>query len=148
MTAVCVWLRLADYPKFCHRGLQGRAEFWNPKNLGYQFLAEAKRLFETEAELERPFPNDPDWERKNREWEQRRLTTIQAASLLTLIYNLNGSDKIGWRYTIRAVEMGYEIQLFDAPLESLGPEMQCVMTYTAWGLFFWQRYSEYSRRIV
>jgi hypothetical protein len=95
-------------------------------------------------ELERPIGNfgDPDWERRNSEWEQRRLLAIQAALLLTLIHNLNGSDKIGWRrYTLKAVEMAHEIQLFGPPLERHSPEEQCARTYTAWGLFCWQRYA-------
>ncbi|KAK3310454.1 uncharacterized protein B0T15DRAFT_389212 [Chaetomium strumarium] len=131
---------LLCYGCFCHRGLQGRAEFWNPKNIGYQFLAEAKRLFEIESELERPprIPGDLDWERKDLEWEQRRLVTIQASVLLTIIYSLNGSDKIGWRYTLKAIDMANEIQLFGPLLERHGPELQCVRTYTAWGLFCWQ----------
>ncbi|KAH6650068.1 hypothetical protein F5144DRAFT_555191 [Chaetomium tenue] len=130
---------------FCHRGLQGRSEFWNPKNIGYQFLAEAKRLFEVESELERPFrnPADPTWERRDMEWEQTRLTTIQAALMLTLIYNLNGTDKLGWRFTLKAIEMADEIQLLDLPLEHHTPEMQCVRTYTAWGLFCWQSLGSY-----
>ncbi|KAK3301063.1 uncharacterized protein B0H64DRAFT_382525 [Chaetomium fimeti] len=130
---------------FCHRGLQGRAEFWNPKNIGYQFLAEAKRLFELESSVERPFrdPTDPTWEHRDREWEQTRLTTIQAALLLTLIYNLNASDKIGWRFTLNAIEMADEIQLLGPPLERHSPEMQCARTYTAWGLFCWQNLGSY-----
>ncbi|KAL2261349.1 hypothetical protein VTK26DRAFT_4346 [Humicola hyalothermophila] len=130
---------------FCHRELQGRAEFWNPRTLGYQFFAEAKRLFELEAEIERPlrFPHDQDWERKVQEWEQRMLTTIQAALLINLIHNLNGSDKIGWRYTKRAIDMGNEIQLWSGPLGSHGPEMQSVRAYTAWGLFGWQCLNSY-----
>ena len=122
--------------------MQGRAEFWNPKNIGYQFLAEAKRLLEVESELERPFrnPADPAWENRDMEWEQTRLTTIQAALLLTLIYNLNGSDKIGWRFTLKAIEMADEIQLLGPPLEHHNPEMQRARTYTAWGLFCWQKY--------
>jgi hypothetical protein len=127
--------------KFCHRGLQGRAEFWNPGYIGYQFLAEAKRLLEVEAELERPFrnPADPGWERRDREWEYSRLTTIQAAALLTLVYILNGSDRIGWRYTLRAIDMANEIQLLGPPAEHHDREMQCARAYTAWGLFCWQR---------
>ncbi|KAL2134955.1 hypothetical protein VTI74DRAFT_10276 [Chaetomium olivicolor] len=130
---------------FAHRSLPGRAEFWNPKNLGYQFLAESKRLFEIQSELERPFrnPNDTDWERKDREWEQRRLTTIQAALLLTIIYNINGSDKIGWRFTLRAIEMANQINLLGPPLAHYGADMQCVRTYTAWALFCWQSLESY-----
>lgn len=74
------------------------------------------------------------------EWEQARLTTIQAALMLTLIYNLNGTDKLGWRFTLKAIEMADEIQLLGLPLEHHTPEMQRVRTYTAWGLFCWQRY--------
>ncbi|KAK4155533.1 hypothetical protein C8A00DRAFT_13446 [Chaetomidium leptoderma] len=130
---------------FCHRGLQGRPEFWNPRNIGYQFLAEAKRLLEIESERERPFrnPADPDWGRRDREWEQSRLTTIHAALLLTLVYNLNGSDKIGWRFTLRALEIADDIQLLGPPLEHHGPEMRIAWTYTAWGLFCWQSLCSY-----
>ncbi len=128
--------------KFCHRGLQNRAEFWNPRNLGYQFLAEAKRLLELELEVERPFrnPDDPSWERRDTEWEQTRLTTIQTALILNIIHNLNGSDKIGWRYTLKAIELADEIQLFGPPPKRYGREMLCVRAYTAWELFCWQRY--------
>ncbi|KAK4101616.1 hypothetical protein N658DRAFT_558748 [Parathielavia hyrcaniae] len=130
---------------FCHRGLQGRAEYWNPGYLGYQFLAETRRLFEIESERDRPFKNpaDPSWERRDREWELSRLTTIQAAALLTLAYNLNGSDKIGWRFTQTAIEMADEIQLLGPLLEHHDGEVQCARTYTAWGLFFWQSLSSY-----
>ncbi|KAK4128133.1 hypothetical protein N657DRAFT_564260 [Parathielavia appendiculata] len=130
---------------FCHRGLQGRAEYWNPGYIGYQFLAEGKRLFEIESERERPFrnPANPSWERRDREWELSRLTTIQAAALLTLAYNLNGSDKIGWRFTQRAIEMADEIQLLGPPLEHHDRDTQCARAYTAWGLFCWQSLSSY-----
>jgi hypothetical protein len=101
-------------------------------------------------EVERPNPDDLSWERRDVEWEQRRLTTIQAALLLTLIYNLNGSDKIGWRYTLRAIELAKEIQLLEPPPENHSREMLCVRAYTAWGLFYWQRYDAatvYSKQV-
>jgi len=59
---------------------------------------------------------------------------------MTLNHNLNGLDKIGWRYTLKAIEMANEIQLLEPPHERYGREEQCVRTYTAWGLFCWQRY--------
>ncbi len=110
--------------------------------MGYQFLAEAKRLLELESDIERPFrdPDDPDWERRNTEWEQTRLTTIQTSLFLNIIHNLNGSDKIGWRYTLKAVELAGEIQLFESPPERYGREMLGVRAYTAWALFCWQTY--------
>ncbi|KAL1837226.1 hypothetical protein VTJ49DRAFT_4108 [Mycothermus thermophilus] len=130
---------------FCHRALPYRAEFWNPKNPGYQFLAEAKRLFELESETPRPFrnPGDPEWERKDREWENSRLCTIQAAMLLNFIQNINGSDKIGWRCTLKAIDMAHEIGLFGPQLDRYTADEQCVRTYTAWALFCWQSLSSY-----
>lgn len=125
---------------YCHRGLRSRAEFWNPKNIGYQFLAEAKRLFEFEADVKRPdgSPGDPEWERRCAQWEDRKVTTIQAALILNIICAFNGADKIGWRYTLRAIEMASEIQLFRKPREDIGPAVQCVRSFTAWSIFCWQ----------
>jgi len=59
--------------------------------------------------------------------------------MLAVIYALNGSDKVGWRYTLRAVEMAYEIDLFQ-PRPDMEIQAQCVWDYTAWAVFIWQRY--------
>ena len=58
--------------------------------------------------------------------------------MLNILYNMNGTDKIGWRYTIRAVEMANEIQLFRLSDDS-SSDTRCVWDYTAWLLFTWQR---------
>ncbi|KAK0729242.1 hypothetical protein B0T21DRAFT_291956 [Apiosordaria backusii] len=128
---------------YCHQKLEGRSESWNPRNIGNQFLAEAKRLFEIEAEVPKPFLHDPDWQQKQRDWEFRRLTTIQAALVLNIVHNLNGSDRLGWRYTIRAVEMANEIQLFQASPAHLSGDLRCVREFTAWCLFIWQSLGSY-----
>ncbi|KAK4190465.1 putative nitrogen assimilation transcription factor [Podospora australis] len=130
---------------FCHQGLRGSAEPWNLKYIGNQFLAEARRLLEIEYELAPPpqYPGDLDSDRRYSNWEQRRLTTIQASCLLTVVYNLNGSDKIGWKYTVRAVEMAHEIQLYGPLREGDGNDLSCVRTYTAWAVFNWQSLSSY-----
>lgn len=128
-----------------HRGLQGRAEYWNPANIVYMFLAESKRLFEIDSELERPIPmpNDPHGERRLREWEERRLTTIQAGLLLNVLYLFNGSDKIGWRYSLRAIEMAHEINLFGPAQPETDREMRNVREFTAWIVFTWQSVNSY-----
>ncbi|EGS18031.1 uncharacterized protein CTHT_0060450 [Thermochaetoides thermophila DSM 1495] len=132
---------------YCHRGLRSCAEHWNPKSFCYQFLAEARRLFDIDAEEERPVrlpdEQDADWHRRLVEWEQRRLCTIQAAILINLIQNINGADKIGWRVTVRALELAREIKLFDEPPEYYGPEMVIVRTYTAWACYCWQSLSTF-----
>ncbi|KAK7698116.1 hypothetical protein SLS64_012891 [Diaporthe eres] len=58
-----------------------RSELWNPQNIGYRFLVEARRLWELE-DLENP-----------------RLTTFQATILLSLAYNSHG---MGYYFMRRA----------------------------------------------
>ncbi|KAK4651101.1 hypothetical protein QC762_0089200 [Podospora pseudocomata] len=58
------------------------ASYWSPHNLAYQFLAEAKRLWELESDTP-------------------RLTTIQAAMLMNVNTNMNTMDEIGFNYTKR-----------------------------------------------
>jgi hypothetical protein len=110
--------------------------------LSYQFLAETKRLFEYEAGLEKPGGpvHDPGWAQKHQQWLARRLATIQTAHLLALMYALNGIDRIGFRYTLRAVEMAYEIDLFRRPSEELDADIKTVWEFTGWALFSWQTY--------
>ncbi|KAK4454777.1 hypothetical protein QBC34DRAFT_140901 [Podospora aff. communis PSN243] len=124
----------------CLSRLQNRAEYWNPKALSYQFLAETKRLFEYEAGLEKPGGqvHDPGWAQKHQHWLVRRLATIQTAHLLAVMYALNGIDRIGFRYTLRAVEMAYEIDLFRRPSEELDADIRTVWEFTGWALFSWQ----------
>ncbi|KAK4216540.1 hypothetical protein QBC37DRAFT_86806 [Rhypophila decipiens] len=123
-----------------YKDVEYRGEHWNPKFIGYQFLAEARRLFDIESEVERPhiLPSDPLGPQKLKEWECHQLTTIQACVLLNLTYNCNGSDAIGWRYTARALDMAREIGLFDGADEYGDRHTQCVRTYTAWAVYLYQ----------
>ncbi|KAK1757423.1 hypothetical protein QBC47DRAFT_155922 [Echria macrotheca] len=120
---------------YCYRGLEHRAEHWNPKNIGYQFLAEARRLYEYETDLDDV--QTPSTDEKRQAWAMRKLTTIQAAMVLALVYACNGADRVGWRFTLRAAEMAYEIQLFQ-PRPEFDTQAQCVWDYTAWCLFSWE----------
>jgi hypothetical protein len=67
-----------------------RAKFWNPQTLGYQFLAEARRLWEFET-------------------GNVHLTTIQAAMVISIVHGANGSDKIGDSYLKQAVSAAHSI---------------------------------------
>ena len=97
-----------------------RAEFWNPHTLGYRFLAEAKRLWELEA-------------------DSRGLHAIQAGLLLNVVHNMNGADKIGWSYTVRAVRLAHRINLFGAVADDDDEKLQEAKVFTAWAIFSWQR---------
>jgi len=123
--------------KFYQRELEHRDEYWNPKNMGYQFLAEARRLFELDSMLERPQmpPRDSQGRQSIKEWELHRLTVVQAAILLGMVNNCNGADTIGWRYVVQATEMASEIGLFGRPRGDLDRDERCVRDYTAWQVY-------------
>lgn len=104
-----------------YRGLTERTEFWNPATLGNRFLSEAKRLWAQEMHT-------------------CKLTTIQAALILHVIYTISGADKIGLAYVAQACTMARTIGLFDADMGT-NSKLHCVRTYTAWALFSWQRYA-------
>ncbi|KAI1213704.1 uncharacterized protein F4807DRAFT_449741 [Annulohypoxylon truncatum] len=98
--------------------MKNRAEYWQPHNLGYRFLAEALRLFELEQETP-------------------TITTVQAAAIINLVYNLNGIDELGWVYTHKSFGMAQKISLF-TPNPEESTEWQMVAGVTAWCLFNWQ----------
>ncbi|KAK3369747.1 hypothetical protein B0T24DRAFT_533170 [Lasiosphaeria ovina] len=103
---------------FRHRGLPDRAEFRNPHTLGYQFHAEAKRLWELEQ-------------------NKKKLTTIQAAILPNMVYNSNGADKLGQLYILQAISIARELVLFKRPdnWDLMDPKIQTVWEMTTWGLY-------------
>ena len=102
------------------RSLDNRAEYWNPENLGYKFLLEAKRLLETEDKVS--------------------LTTVQATCLIHVIHNINGTDKIGLIYAARARAMIEELKLFSSSKDIKSSKMRKARTFTAWGYFNWDMY--------
>ncbi|KAI1449337.1 hypothetical protein F5Y02DRAFT_413848 [Annulohypoxylon stygium] len=103
--------------------MKNRAEYWQPDNLGYRFLAEALRLFE----LEQATPT---------------ITTVQAAAIINLAYNLNGIDELGWVYARKSLEMAQRMSLFSLnPDESA--DWRIVAGVTAWCLFNCQALSTF-----
>lgn len=84
----------------------------------YQFLAEAKRLWELEA----PRP---------------RITTIHAGMLLNVFYNLSGLDQLGQVYRTHAIALAHELRLFDGPMEAPTKRQRDGMLFTAWALYSW-----------
>jgi hypothetical protein len=101
--------------------IKNRAEFWNVHNPGYLFLTEARRLWEVEAD--RP-----------------RLTTVQAACAMAITYTVNGVDKVGNSYLMKAVAMAQDMKLFSPSNENMGSKMRVMRTVTAWGIYSQQGY--------
>ncbi|EWY84009.1 hypothetical protein FOYG_13789 [Fusarium oxysporum NRRL 32931] len=99
------------YSKMSHR-----SQFWNPRTLGYQFLAEARRLWELEI-------------------GNARLTTIQAAIVLSLVHDANGSDEVGRSYLTQAVAAAHAMHLFSTPTKNSDDLEYYARAFTAWALF-------------
>ncbi|KAK5658865.1 hypothetical protein OQA88_1679 [Cercophora sp. LCS_1] len=100
------------------QGIPDRAKFWKPHNPAYQFLAEAKRLWETQI-------------------GQSSLTSIHAAIVLNTISDSDSLDKVGRMYMLQAVAMAHEMKLFDSSIEIKSVKMQRARAFTAWCLYVW-----------
>ncbi|KAF2108725.1 hypothetical protein BDV96DRAFT_587169 [Lophiotrema nucula] len=99
-----------------YEGLSGRQEFWNPQNLTYRFLAEAERLWRLED-------------------GKSRLTTVQAAIIIQILYGINGLDKVGHAYLLQGLAMAHDMNLFLPTPEGSSARMRNTRHFTAWCLF-------------
>ncbi|KAI0593504.1 hypothetical protein F4775DRAFT_577668 [Biscogniauxia sp. FL1348] len=113
---------LLAHASHIHPGIANRTEFWNPRNIGYQFLAEAKRLWEQES-------------------GENRLTTIQAGMIINAIYNVSGADSIGWAYSIQALALAHNMGMFDAELRTTSKKVHDAQVFTAWTMFLFQNHN-------
>jgi hypothetical protein len=100
-------------------GIADRSEYWNPQTLGYKFLAEAKRLWEME------------------QFGPKSLTTLQAALVINVSYNSDSMDKLGVTYTVQAMAMAEELDIFGSLATVTNGRMRQSYTFTAWCLYFW-----------
>ncbi|KAH8891703.1 hypothetical protein GQ53DRAFT_720376 [Thozetella sp. PMI_491] len=104
----------------CYRPLSNRSNHWTSQSLAYRFVVEAKRLWDIEDHA------------------GPKLTTIQAAIVLNVIYNSNGTDRIGTTLLQRAVVMADSMEIFTKPSQANSEEMARSRQFTAWCLFIWQ----------
>ncbi|KAI9705941.1 MAG: hypothetical protein M1836_005347 [Candelina mexicana] len=107
------------YSCVCYPHFSNRAEYWNPNTLLYRFVAEAKRIWELQA-------------------NEARITTIQAGILFNVFYNLCGLDEIGQVYRIHAVALAHKLRLFDRTIEGQSDRMCKGRAFTAWTLYNWE----------
>ncbi|KAK4154424.1 nitrogen assimilation transcription factor nirA [Chaetomidium leptoderma] len=107
------------FASIAYSGLSRRYEYWNPRNLSYQFLAEAKRIWEVEITSGRT-----------------RITTIQASILIHLGHHFNAMDVLGAPYTQKAVDMAQRIGLFRSQgVIQQETRRSRARGFTAWALF-------------
>lgn len=112
------------YYQVCYPKFADRAEYWNPKTLGYSFAAEAKRFWELESQIP-------------------RITTIQAGIIFNVFHNLCGLDTVGKSYKQQAISLSHQIGLFNSPVDqqTVNPQaarLQKGRAFLAWSLFNWE----------
>src|ERR1700735_653351 len=83
-------------------------------------MAEARRLWDLEV-------------------GRNKLTTIQAAAVMSLRHIADGTDKIGLSYIVQAVTMAEHMSLFTSN-ENEDTKSDIARAVTAWSLFSWQRF--------
>ncbi|KAF2449783.1 hypothetical protein P171DRAFT_379973 [Karstenula rhodostoma CBS 690.94] len=101
--------------------LEDRWMLWNPDNIAYKFMSECKRLWD----LEPP--------------ERSRLTTIQAALVMNITYNLNANDFIGIQYLDQACRMARALGLFGPARHDTSSKSYRARAITAWAV--WSRHA-------
>lgn len=89
----------------------------NHVNLGYRFLAETKRLWESSGH------------------ERRNLTSVQTAMTVTIIYNLDGLNKLSSPYGFESLSLAKEMRLFDGNANITSERERHARNFTAWCLF-------------
>jgi hypothetical protein len=99
--------------------MPNRVQYWDPNNLIYRFIAEAKRLWELESKVP-------------------RITTIQAGILFTVFHNLCGVDEIGKAYRLQVIDLAHQLRIFDTSVASGSDRLQKGREYTAWALYNWE----------
>ncbi|OAG06511.1 uncharacterized protein CC84DRAFT_1090661 [Paraphaeosphaeria sporulosa] len=99
--------------------LEDRWMLWHPENIAYKFMSECKRLWD----LEPP--------------ERSRLTTVQAALILNITYNLNANDFIAIRYLDQACDMATALGLFEPARHDISSKSYRARAITAWAV--WSR---------
>jgi hypothetical protein len=106
--------------------LPDRAKYWIPDNLTYKFTAEAKRLWDIESASGR-----------------RRITTVQASQILSVIMDFDGINALGRLYTNQGLTMAHDLGLFKVSPEGFNEEMRKAYTWTAWSLYAWHSMINY-----
>ncbi|EEY16834.1 predicted protein [Verticillium alfalfae VaMs.102] len=107
----------------CHgySAISDRYRFWDPQKLTYQFLAEARRLWEIEMQS-----------------GEDKIATVQAAMILCAGYSTTGLDQLGTEYLRQGARMAERLQIFGSLDHVQNPLRRRVYGMTAWALFGYQ----------
>ncbi|KAK0618837.1 hypothetical protein B0T14DRAFT_518107 [Immersiella caudata] len=104
----------------CYSAIPDRHKFWKPSSLGYQFLSEARRLWEEEIRGE------------------PKLTTAMGGVLLNIEYNHNGMDSLGYHFMVQSVVICEHLGVFKPEVQQ---KFQSAKQRTMWEFFSWSLFS-------
>jgi hypothetical protein len=87
--------------------------------LQYRFMAEAKRLWELEA-------------------NNARITNVQAGIIFSVYHNICGLDEIGQPYRIQAIHLSHKLRLFNTDIDVQDTRLRRGRAFAAWALYNWE----------
>lgn len=90
--------------------------------MGYQFLAEAKDLWE--IEVNRP----------------HTLTTLQAGLIMNTIFSVCSMDDLSSAYLVQIIAMARNLGILESTAHINDEKLRHSYEFTAWALFYWQWY--------
>ena len=65
---------------------------------------------------------------------KNKITTVQAALVMIMVFNIDGVDRVGWAYLGQAIQMSQDLGIFKAH-RAKSMSMQIVREMTAWAVF-------------
>lgn len=112
------------YIQNCCNTVQNRFDYWDPSGIGYKFFAEARRLWDIQFH------------------QESHVTSIQAALVMGVMFNLYAMDRVGITYMTEGVRLARNLNLFELP-QYMGVNISerelRGFGFTAWSLYFWVR---------
>jgi hypothetical protein len=70
----------------------------------------------------------------------RNLASVQAATILNIVYNVCALDKIGNVYGLQALAIAQDLRLFNGNAHVKSERVRNARNFTAWALFNMDRY--------
>jgi hypothetical protein len=68
------------------------------------------------------------------------LTTVQATMVMSLTYNMDAVDKVGWSYCEQGYIMAHRMGLFDPYPITMDDKSKSARGLTAWAIFSFHSY--------
>jgi len=75
------------------------------------------------------------WETQALDGKRRKLTSIQAAMIINVVYNLYALDKLGTIHGLQSLSLARDMRLFEGNTHITSERVRHARNFTAWCLF-------------